>query len=317
MKTQSTGPQNRFTQQSPFHQGEKILQQRIGLSDKIEAMGRKVIRSFMPDQHRQFFAQLRYVAMGSVDEEGWPWATILTGDTGFMSSVTPDSLSVNVHVQKDNPVFRGIKSGKPVGMLGIDLSTRRRNRLNGRISEHRSDGFSLSVDQSMGNCPKYIQPRDIHRIRDLSEKIQNVRTLTSLNHQAHALIERADTFFVSSYVQQQNEPEVEGVDVSHRGGKPGFIRIEGNTLTIPDYSGNNVFMTLGNFLMVPKAGLVFVDFASGDLLMLTGYVEILWEDSPEVQAFEGAQRAWRFELDHGVFLERALPFSFQPEATSR
>ncbi len=307
---------NRYETQSPFHKGEKAIQSRIGLSDDIEAIGRRVIRSFMPEQHQVFFSQLPFIVMGGIDDQGWPWASILADKPGFISSPTSTSLHIGALVQTDNPLNQSIKPNAPIGLLGIELATRRRNRLNGRIAQVNGTGFTLSVDQTMGNCPKYIQAREIeisHRseVNNNSDpELTKATTFTSLDKPAQEFIAKADTFFVASYAQQENSSPVEGVDVSHRGGHPGFVKVEGNTLTIPDYSGNNVFMTLGNFLVNPKAGLVFVDFDSGDLLMLTGRVEILWEDNPEVLAFKGAQRAWRFVLDHGVQLKKTLPFKF-------
>lgn len=307
---------NRYDTQSPFHKGEKAIQNRIGLSDDIEAIGRRVIRSFMPEQHQVFFSQLPFIVMGGVDDQGWPWASILADKPNFISSPTNTSLNIETLVQTDNPLSQSIKSNAPIGLLGIELGTRRRNRLNGRIAQVNGTGFTLSVDQTMGNCPKYIQAREIeisHRSEannNSDPELAKSTIFTSLDKATQEFIAKADTFFVASYAQQEDGSSVEGVDVSHRGGHPGFVKVEGNTLTIPDYSGNNVFMTLGNFLVNPKAGLVFVDFDSGDLLMLTGRVEILWEDNPEVLAFKGAQRAWRFVLDHGVQLKKALPFTF-------
>ena len=108
--------------------------------------------------------------------------------------------------------------------------------------------------------------------------------------------------------RRKDNPAVEGVDVSHRGGRPGFVKLDGETLTIPDFPGNNAFNTLGNFLINPKAGLVFPDFETGDLLMVTGKVELLDEEHEDVLAFKGAERAWRFILDHGIWLKDALPF---------
>ena len=90
-----------------------------------------------------------------------------------------------------------------------------------------------------------------------------------LDDAARALIAAADTFFVAS----RSRPEVGsggGLDMSHRGGRPGFVGVHGDTLAIPDFRGNRFFNTLGNLLGDPRAGLLFVDFASGDLLQLQG-----------------------------------------------
>jgi len=301
---------NTTTQASPFHQGEHDLQARVGLRDAVEAMGRQAIRDYMPEQHREFYAQLPFIIVGSVDDHGWPWASMLHGNPGFVRS--PDSRALDIAAMPfpGDPLADGIAVERRLGLLGIELSTRRRNRVNVRVAAHTDTSLTLAVDQSFGNCPQYIQRRRIEmQAHGESQRptTQSVR-LEQLDDNAQALIRRADTFFVASYVAAQNGSPAAGVDVSHRGGKAGFVRVEGNTLTIPDYSGNNFFNTLGNFSINPKAGLLFPDFDSGELLLLTGRVEILWEDAPQVRAFDGAERAWQFTLDHGVRIRAALPF---------
>lgn len=295
---------------SPFHSGEKALQERVGKRAKMETFGRRAIRSFLLDQHREFFSQLPFLVAGSVDAEGWPWASIISGKPGFLTSPDSTTLHVNAVAAEGDPLQAALKSGASLGLLGIEIDTRRRNRMNGRVVEAGSSGFTVNVDQSFGNCPQYIQTRTVDFVREpgtASGSRQSER-FTTVDDATRCMIEAADTFFVSSYVQGIDRPESEGVDVSHRGGRPGFVKVEGNTLTIPDYSGNSLFNTLGNFLVNPKAGLVFADFSTGDLLMMTGSVDILWEDNPEVKAFAGAERAWRVTIDHGMHLRDALPF---------
>ncbi|MFT5218979.1 MAG: ferredoxin-NADP reductase [Gammaproteobacteria bacterium] len=300
---------------SPFHRGEQEIQTRTGKREVMEKFAQRVIRSFMPDQHRQFYEELPFMVVGGVDDNGWPWASLLSGKPGFMRSPNPVTLTVNAALPSTNPLASVLKKpGSPVGLLGIEMMARRRNRLNGRIEQTNSSGFSIKVDQSFGNCPQYIQNWDIDFVRDPQTVIpdnadlNNIVPLAALDDEARDMISGADTFFVSSYIQTKDRPEIEGVDVSHRGGRPGFVKVEGNILTIPDYPGNYHFNTLGNFLVNPKGGLVFIDFSSGDLLMLTGTVELLWENEAEVVAFKGAERAWRFTMDHGVRLKDALPF---------
>jgi hypothetical protein len=78
-------------------------------------------------------------------------------------------------------------------------------------------------------------------------------------------------------------------------------------LSIPDFRGNNAFNTLGNIAVEPRTGLLFVDFATGGLLSLTGEAEIVW-DGAELAAFAGAQRLLRFRVAAGVAIADALPF---------
>lgn len=125
------------------------------------------------------------------------------------------------------------------------------------------------------------------------------------------LISKSDTFFVASYLANNSNAVSEGADVSHRGGKAGFVRVDDKqTLTIPDYLGNFHFNTLGNFVENPQAGLLFIDFEKGHLLTLTGSVEILW-DSPDTKFFAGAERLWKFRLDHGFWLKNVLPLRWK------
>jgi len=302
---------NEPTVLSPFHRGEQELQSRAGKREKIENMGRKIIRSFLPDQHREFYAQLPFIIVGSVDNDGWPWASILVGVAGFIRSPTPARLIIKSSAIIGDPLANTLKnSNASLGLLGIALNTRRRNRVNGRIAAANANEITVNVDQSFGNCPQYIQRRSIDFIREVGEtgRNYNKQTFTTLNEEACSLIKTADTFFVASSVPTKHRPEIEGVDVSHRGGHPGFIKIEGKTLTIPDYPGNNAFNTLGNFIINPKGGLIFIDFTTGELLMLTGTVELLWDIDESMQAFKGAKRAWMFTLHHGIKLKDALPF---------
>ena len=295
---------------SPFHAGEQAIQSRLGMRDKMERFGRQVIRPFLPDQHRRFYGQLPFVAAGSVDDRGWPWASLLVGKPGFVSSPDAGSLFVAATPFDGDPLAGAIASGAPLGLLGIELATRRRNRVNARVSSIGAEGFGLTVDQAFGNCPQYIQTRAVDFVRDPQEPPRTAAPIdrfSTLDAAARAMIGTADTFFVASYVRTGARSQVEGVDVSHRGGRPGFVKVDGDRLTVPDYSGNFHFNTLGNFLVNPRAGLTFLDFATGDVLLLTGMVELIWEDDPEVKAFRGAERAWRFTLDHGIRLTDALP----------
>src|SRR6185436_15194309 len=133
----------------------------------------------------------------------------------------------------------------------------------------------------------------------------------ALSERAQALVRRADTFFIATAAPAAGAGNpVEGVEVSHRGGKPGFVRAvleAGRSVpTAPDFRGNLVFNTFANLLLNPRAALLFVDFDSGDLLSLTGEAEVLW-DAPELAAFAGAQRLLRFRVEAGRLLERASP----------
>ncbi|MFK3775530.1 pyridoxamine 5'-phosphate oxidase family protein [Pseudomonas sp. NPDC089406] len=285
---------------SPWHEGEKRLQAQAGVAERMEVHGQKVIRDYMPDQHRTFFQQLPFMVAGAVDSDGKPWATLLEGPQGFVSSPDPKQLLIDATLPATDPASTGLVAGGAIGLLGIELHTRRRNRLNGHIRAASAGRLQVEVQHSFGNCPQYIQLREYTRVDEpAGERID----ASELSAAAIAMIENADTFFVASYVAQEDGQH--SVDVSHRGGRPGFVKVEGNRLTIPDYAGNLHFNTLGNLLVNPQAGLLFVDFTSGNVLQLSGHAQVLL-DSPLIQDFEGAERLWTLQVEHVVLRPAAV-----------
>ncbi|ABG39653.1 Oxidoreductase FAD-binding region [Paraglaciecola sp. T6c] len=304
---------------TPFHNGERQLQASVGALEQMDDIGRRAIRAYMPEQHRQFFQQLPFMILGSTTNEGQLWASILPGKPGFVQSPFPTKLTVNTPILTGDPLASAVKQGARLGLLGLEMPTRRRNRVNATVTGVSNHQLELDVEQSFGNCPQYIQTREIQFVRSPDAPIQApvIEEFTELSASLTAFIGQADTFFVASSAGQNPQHTVSngeptrstmGVDVSHRGGMPGFIKVQGNTLTIPDYAGNNFFNTLGNFVINPKAGLLFVDFTTGDVFMLTGEVTLLASDSPLIEGFQGALRGWQFTLIRGITLKAALPF---------
>jgi ferredoxin-NADP reductase/predicted pyridoxine 5'-phosphate oxidase superfamily flavin-nucleotide-binding protein len=301
---------------SPFHRGEQAIQQQLGVREQMERFGSRVIRGHMPQQHRDFYQQLPFIFVGHGDAQGWPWASILFNEPGFIHSPDNKTLTLNTQPVVGDPLADTLMPGTRLGLLGIELPTRRRNRLAAHIIESVDQKISLQIDQAFGNCPQYIQSRELEQVEDKTLPASTVKTLDKLDARAQALIASSDTFFVASYVNNDSGEASDGADVSHRGGRPGFVRVDNDsTLTIPDYLGNNHFNTFGNFVENAKAGLLFLDFESGHLLTLTGTVEILW-DSPDAQHFNGAERLWKFHIDHGRWIENGLPLRWKMDEYS-
>jgi hypothetical protein len=290
------------TVSDPWHAGEIRMQQSMGVAARMAVNGPRVIHNFMPDQHRDFYAQLPFVVLGSVDPAGDVWATLVSGRPGFAWSPEPRLLAIDQALPAGDPARAGLAEGDAVGVLGIELHTRRRNRMNGRIAARSEDHFAIAVEHSFGNCPQYIQLRDFALVEDHQPAV--ARWSDALDDRARAMIAAADTFFVASYADDTADGRQ--VDVSHRGGKAGFVRInDDGMLTIPDFAGNLHFNTLGNFLLNPRAGLTFADFETGDVLQMTGRAHVIL-DSPEIAAFQGAERLWTFTAEKVVLRKAAL-----------
>ena len=267
-----------------FHEGERTLQEAFGVRDDLERIGRSNIRQFMPDQHRQFFAQLPFMVAGAAGAGGKIWASILTGTEGFVASPEPDVLAIAAWPEAGDPLIEGLGEGGQIGLLGIELHTRRRNRVNGRVAAPiPGHGFGVRIDQSFGNCPQYIWPRKPGGEGAAVPAGEPMSQTTGLAER----LARADTMFIASVHAGEAGAASSGVDVSHRGGRPGFMRLEPDgSIVWPEYKGNFFFNTLGNIVLDGRAGLVIPDFQTGDALQLSGLAEVL---PPEPSALDGVQ----------------------------
>nr|WP_280338144.1 pyridoxamine 5'-phosphate oxidase family protein [Salinicola acroporae] len=276
--------------ETPFHAGELEAQRRAGVEGIARSAG-SFIRDFMPEQHREFFAQLPFIVMATGDAQGRPWVTLLEGEGGFIETPDARTLAMAAAPDAQDPLASAVMAGVDVGLLGIELATRRRNRLNG-VVRSAQERLVVEVQQSFGNCPQYIREREWRRVESVAAPDATVSE--RLDSGQRARISAADTFFIGSVAGSVHDSDREpsasrGYDASHRGGEPGFVQVtENGTLWIPDYAGNNFFNTLGNLIQDPRVGLLFVDFETGGLLQITGRARIDW--SPQQSRDPNAKR---------------------------
>lgn len=281
------------TSEAPaFHDGERFVQRKAGVNEAINARGQKLIRTFMPDQHRKFFENLPLITLGVIDRRGMPSALMLDGEPGFIQSPGPETLAIQARQDQLISSNCDIQPGHKIGLVGLELSTRRRNRMNGTVTEINQNRLVIHADQSFGNCARYIQKRDV-KVKTKSIRQGNapsIKQRDALSNEDILAIERADTFFIASRSESiSNDPRA-GIDVSHRGGKPGFVRVLADgRLIFPDFSGNKFFNTLGNIQIDSRVGLLFPDFQSGSTLHVSGHAEIVW-DGTALDEFVGAER---------------------------
>jgi predicted pyridoxine 5'-phosphate oxidase superfamily flavin-nucleotide-binding protein len=342
--TQNAQPRSRqkgrgwAQQSSPFNLGEQRVQSRVGVREQVERAGRNMIREELADPQRALFEALPMLVVASMDRAGRPWASILAGQPGFVRSQAPKSLSVTAELNPGDPLLENLHLGGALGLLGIQLEARLRTRANGHISALDSQSFTLEVEQSFGNCKQYIQAREPTFDRTLRAEAGRTRQESAqLSERASALLLGTDTLFIATAsAAADTQAAGEGVDISHRGGRPGFVRVRTVTngslasaapgtraaadspenvrathtqLTLPDFTGNFMFNTLGNLEENPRAGIVCADFETGDILCVTGSACVIWS-GPEVESFAGAERLLSFDVESGVLLERALALRF-------
>lgn len=290
--------------ENPFHHGE-LEAQRLAGESAIALRNSVVIADKIISGALAFLSQQRMIVLATLSASGSLWASPVFGIPGFVTS----SDGRHVHIDRSrlraspgDPLWQDLSAGAHVGLLAIEFATRRRLRVNGTIRAVDPAGLEIHVLEAYPNCPKYIQPRGLHFSAGISEADHDTpisgQTLPS---DVEQVVEGADTLFIAS-----THP-VRGTDVSHRGGRPGFIeRVDGQTLRIPDYAGNSLFNTFGNLLVTPGAGVTVMNFDRRAMLQMTGEVSIEWNQSDPDGLTGGTGRFWTFRI-HSWRLNRMPP----------
>lgn len=245
----------------------------------------------LPEIARRFLTAQRMLMIGGADAEGALWASPLYGPPGFLHAEGERDVIAETAPTAGDPLAGTFATPSPIGALVLEPAGRRRVRVNG--TGHVHDGrLVITAEQVFANCPKHITQREVHGHADSGPAAAATDRLSA---QQLRLVAQADTFFIASGA------EGHGVDVSHRGGDPGFVVArDGRTLSWAEYRGNAMYMTLGNLHLQPRCGLLFVDWTGArPALRLTGRASIDW-DPARIAGHPGAERMIDFVVDRVV-----------------
>lgn len=275
------------------------------------------------------------LAIGTVDDEGRPWTTLLGGEQGFARSLGQSIVGVKALADPScDPVLRTLleqhrvstaseyKTAREFSALGIHLASRDRVKVQGRLlggsrigndsslntsqDEATQVQMALAIEGSLGNCPKYLNKKDI--VLAVPRPVPLPATLP-LPQPALDLLAKADTFFITSHHPSH-------MSTNHRGGPPGFIRVERNDsqsviLVYPEYSGNRLYQTLGNLVLDPRAGIVVPDFETGNVLYISGTTKIIVGKDAS-QLLPRSNLAVQIRVDAAKFVHKGLGFRGLP-----
>ncbi|WP_306326935.1 pyridoxamine 5'-phosphate oxidase family protein [Streptomyces venezuelae] len=279
-----------------YHQGSRTVQARVGVADLAAHVGRSITPGIRPVAAAFLEAQ-PMLMIGAADRAGRVWSSLLTGTPGFARATGPHTVSVAGGVPAHDPLAGVITpEGTPVGTLALDPRTRRRMRLNG-TARPSARGFTIEAEQVFSNCPKYLQKREWYGSDADRSESGAVRHGEVLSPDQVRRVRAADTFFVATVAP-------DGVDTSHRGGNPGFVRVDApRELSWRDYPGNAMFLTLGNLEADGRAGLLFLDWETGTTLQLSGIAHT--EYGPE-------GRVVRFRVERTAETPAGSPLRWSP-----
>jgi uncharacterized protein len=281
-----------------FHGGELAVQRRAGVEAEATRLAPMVARGQLRSGTAAFISQATFAAMAARDRTGRLWTSPLLGPPGFLHAASPTTLEINTSPARADPLH-GLSRGQPVGVVAINFITKRRVRINGSLTSTEAGRLTVDVDQAYGNCPQYIQQRNVHIAGPPDDNRAQLYSGNVLRPADIRLIEAADTFFLGT------THATAGNDASHRGGPPGFARVAPEYLWWPDYPGNNMFNSFGNLSADPTAALLFMDFRAGITLQLSGSATVCWGD--QTPASDDAQTGRRVQFVPQQVITTAMP----------
>jgi len=240
-----------------YHEGELEVQRRAGVAEEAARVGR-IIGGTIPPAAARFIEARPFVVASTVDDAGRVWATPLFGHVRVTNERTLRGVgqALSLPGQTTSSPGQAESLSYTIGILAIDLATRRRMRVNG-LASRDGDDLLIAAQEVYSNCPQYIHPLPAKPDTSSPE----------------AWVNSSDTFFLAT------AHPTRGADASHRGGE---VHFDGTRIVFPDYRGNNMFNSLGNLAVNPRCGLLFIDFDSGAFLQLTGEGHIEWEPARRV-----------------------------------
>ncbi|MFE3443972.1 pyridoxamine 5'-phosphate oxidase family protein [Nocardia sp. NPDC059180] len=289
---------------TPFHVGERTVQERMGQAD-IAGRVSRMIRRDIPAVAASFLAEQSMVVLGADDGTGRMWASQLSGPPGFLRAAGAETVLIYARPQVGDPLRESLGHTAGVGLIALQPQRRRRMRINGTTTPE-GDGLRIVTDQVYSNCPKYISRRQIRSYDP--QVVAEPRRASVLDAQQRSAIAAADTFFLATADTEGN------ADASHRGGNPGFLQVLSPTrLRWPDYRGNSMFMTLGNIAVNPRCGILVPNWATGGSLQLTGTAELVW--APQTDD-AGVQCSIEFTVTEVVDTSAAGPLRWGPAELS-
>lgn len=245
------------------------MQRRAGVEAEAGRLEGMLDSSGLSHGAARFLASQRFAALTGRDHNGVLWVSPLAAPPGFLRG-HEGVLHVSASPRDGDPLHE-IQTGQQVGLIAIDFATRRRLRINGELVGADHASMTVRVDESYGNCPKYIHRRVIDAAGIAAPPSKRPRRTTHLDSSDQAMIATADTFFLGT-----SHP-TRGSDASHRGGPPGFVRVDSpDRLWWPDFPGNNMFNSFGNLAVDDEAALLFLDFDTGATLHVSGTARVRW-----------------------------------------
>lgn len=256
---------------SVYHEGEVYIQELMGvrtISDSLSSM----IKKDMSVVATQFLKTLSFSVITFSKETSILHSSIVFGLNSFIKILTKNELLIDLKNRSFIPKEILEEKTLTIGFIGLDFENKMRIRINGK-GDIKNNQLHLVIDEIYSNCPKYITNRKLNGKLDFFDEIKHYKN-SSLEKNSINILTNADTFFLSTIHKSK------GADISHKGGKKGFLRVVSPAqLEFDDFPGNNLYNSIGNIYTNKNVNILVIDFFSNDILHIVGTAKIMQEET--------------------------------------
>jgi len=252
---------------SVYHDGERYIQEQMEVRDKSDSRSSMIYQE-MPVVAAQFLESLNFAVLTFSNSKQELFSSVLSDFNSFITILNSKEIVMNLEKSSFIPSDILEEKNLNIGILGLEFENRMRIRVNGK-GKIKDNKLHLIIDNVYSNCPKYINDRKIiGKVDFFNNSI--IHKYAILEKACKKIIEYSDTFFIASSYENK------GADISHKGGKKGFLKILNPTeLKFNDFPGNNMYNTLGNIHINPNISILIVDFVNNDILHINGQAKII------------------------------------------
>jgi len=261
-----------------FHEGEYHIQETMGVRKDSDALS-SMIQNKLPFIAKGFLRELKFCVLTLSIKEDDIYSATVYNDSGFIDILDDSTILINLNKKSYIPPSYLKNNDLTIGFLGIDFEQAMRIRVNGK-AKILNNKILLSINEAYANCPKYIKKR-IHVESKNKPLFQHIIKNNTITKEFKDVLSNTDTFFLASLHKKK------GADISHKGGKEGFVKVISSTkLQFTDMPGNNLFNSLGNIHINSSVNLLFIDFINNDTYLFIGNASIIEVSKKNRKTFE-------------------------------
>ena len=209
-----------------FHEGELTVQHRAGVDRQAARLAGMLAPADLDGRFSNFLAGRDFVVVTGRDRAGRLWISPILGPAGFLDA---DGTTLRIHgTPPPGDPLTDLPADQPVGLVAIDFATRRRVRVNGVLRAATETGLRMTVDQAsaIARLHPATPPPD-----------RSLRSAGRDSSGPHRWEPACPPARAGRHLLPRHHHPSRGTDASHRGGVPGFVRVDGPTLWWPDYPG--------------------------------------------------------------------------------